>query len=65
MNNNALISKKEYEETLELLDDLTDRMATPNDARYIGFLDCFLNALWLGKLCMKHLTSLTHQDTLR
>jgi HTH-type transcriptional regulator / antitoxin HigA len=29
-------SEKEYEETLELLDTLTDRMTTPDDARYIG-----------------------------
>jgi HTH-type transcriptional regulator / antitoxin HigA len=29
-------SEKEYEETLELLDSLTDRMATPDDVRYIG-----------------------------
>jgi HTH-type transcriptional regulator / antitoxin HigA len=29
-------SEREYEDTLELLDDLTDRMATPDDARYIG-----------------------------
>jgi HTH-type transcriptional regulator / antitoxin HigA len=29
-------NEKEYEETLELLNDLTDRMTTPDDARYIG-----------------------------
>jgi HTH-type transcriptional regulator / antitoxin HigA len=29
-------SEREYEETLELLGDLTDRMVTPEDARYIG-----------------------------
>jgi HTH-type transcriptional regulator / antitoxin HigA len=28
--------EKEYEETLELLNSLTDRMTTPDDARYIG-----------------------------
>jgi HTH-type transcriptional regulator / antitoxin HigA len=29
-------SEREYEETLELLNSLTDRMTTPDDARYIG-----------------------------
>lgn len=43
-----IMSERDYEEALELLDELTDRMTTPDDPRYIGLfrLLCERVAAW-------------------